>query len=274
MAEVTVSTWAGENGLAAAITGASEDTTILLTADIDLREEGIDDITAQIKGTNFNITIDGNDNGTKHKIRNITSSSVIVLSGYSASKRLTINNANFENVYLTKSGNYVTTFSVALARYTNFNNCIFSAEVATNAVFLYYCPLNCCGVYVKGVDNARLQETDPSAWSFCNIELEGTFRQASINMYNSYLTGNFKQTQGTGNNYGLRFPNSYISQINATIQSDKDPSASSAQLLVCNSETWTKSGGGTVTFPDTMIPLTTTQMKDDTALDDVSFPVP
>lgn len=269
MATVNVSTWAE---LTAAITGATENTDINLTSDIDLNVEIEDthEITTTTKGTNYNITIYGNN----HKISNIYSKSAIsaVFQGYSTSKKLRFEDTTFENVYLS----YTTSTSTAptLAKNTDLYRCQFSAEIAMSArlfgsdVYLSQCGGTATG---SGEGNAYVNSSQ-NTFEFSNIELYGKWRYVSIALKNSYLGGDFEQI-GTGTNTGLIFGSSYLATINATIVSDKNPQADNAKLLLANSETWSKSDSSTVTFPSTMIPLTTTQLQSRTELRNIGYPV-
>ena len=274
MADIHVSTWLdyeenGEThvGLQNAVINATETTTIYLDNDIDLNDELPTGVTTSLKNTKSNVKIYINglkQDGSNYKLKNITcSSNIRVFDGNSNTKQITFYNVDIENAYISGSANF---FS-----YCVFLNCHVSLE-AFNATMFYtgICYFNYSGVYLKGsgtTSNTVSSSDNKPQFYYCNIEAQGNFNTFAMLLNNSYLSGDFKKA-GSGN---INFASSYISIINATVETDKVPSTTSAVELLVNSDTFTLPEGAS--FPATMIPLQTADLKSIQALRNVAFPI-
>lgn len=275
MADVHVSTWLDYTedgvthvGLQNAVINATETTTIYLDNDIDLNDELPTGVTTSVKNTKTSVKIYINGlklDGSNYKIKNIVSSANIsVFDGHSSSKQITFNYVDIENAYVSGSAKLFNwcVFSYCHVSTEAFNTNIFD----TGTSYFYY-----SGVYLKGsgtTTGTMYNADNKPRFYYCNIEGQGNFTKFALLLNNSYLSGDIKKVAGSGY---INFANSYISVINATVETDAAPTAQSAVELLVNSDTFTLPEGAS--FPDTMIPLQTADLKSVQALRNVAFPI-
>ena len=274
MADVHVTTWLDYEeegvthvGLQNAVINATETTTIYLDNDIDLNDELPTGVTTALKNTKSNVKIYINglkQDGSNYKIKNIVSSANIkVFDGNSNTKQITFYNVDIENAYIYGSAN--------LFSYCIFLYCHISLEAFNATMFYVGNYFNYSGVYLKGsgtTSNTVSSSDNKPQCYYCNIEAQGNFNKFSLLLNNSYLSGDFKIA---GNNANMNFASSYIAVINATVETSTAPTASSAVELLVNSDTFTLPDGAS--FPATMIPLQTADLRSAQALMDEAFPI-
>lgn len=248
MATVSVATWAE---LTNAINGATEDTTVELTSDIDMNDELPTGVTTTVGGTFYKFIINGNG----HKIKNLYSNSVRVFYGRSGTGYIMeINNLDFENVYLTNSAQ--------LCYNVNWHNCSFSTRLENSEIGsgeFYY-----CGLAVNGFGKSYLGYSRGAYFYFCNIEINGEFADISGTYNDTYVKGDC--TAGQSTIYGR------LVIINATIAFTGNFNTTGAiKLILYNSETITVPSGSTISA--NLIPCTTAELMSPNALRAKSFPL-
>lgn len=236
MAVVRVTTWLDYEsegvtyiGLRNAINNATEATDIYLDANIDLNEElpqGVEPI-AVSSAIDGNVTIIG---GGK-KIKNIKANHISVFDGYSSAKKLIIQNVIFENAYITNN-------SIFANNWCYLQECSITIDMVDSALANESsATFTGCGLTLTGYGDARIMDSKtsagPSPFTNCNIELNGTFSSVIMNLQDSYLSGDFKKT---GDSSYLSFKDSYLSLINATIESSTNLLAASAKFLLVNTD--------------------------------------
>lgn len=270
MAVVRVTTWLDYEsegvtyiGLRNAINNATEATDIYLDANIDLNEEspqGVEPI-AVSSAVDGNITVISGGN----KIKNLKANGIRVFSGYSSTKKLIIQNVIFEDAYIIND-------SIFAKTYCDFQECSITIDMVDSALAdESKATFTGCGLTLTGYGNARIMNSqtsaDPSPFTHCNIELNGTFSSVIMNLQDSYLSGDFKKT---GDSY-LSFRNSYLSVINATIESSTNLLATSAKFLLVNTDGLTLPEGSSL--PSTVIPCTTSQLESVSDLRSLGAPI-
>lgn len=248
MATVSVATWAE---LTNAINGATEDTTVELTSDIDMNDELPTGVTTTVGGTFYKFIINGNG----HKIKNLYSNSVRVFYGRSGTGYIMeINNVDFENAYLTNSAQ--------LGINVEWHNCLFSVKLENSQIG--DCTFYYCGLAVNGFGKSYLSYNRKAYFYFCNVELNGEFTHISGTYSDTYVKGNC--TAGTTVVYGR------LAIINATIGFTGNFNYDGmAQLILYNSETITVPSGSTISTK--LIPCTTAELMSPNALRAKSFPL-
>lgn len=262
MAEVTVSTWAQ---LVEQLTTLGEDSTITLTADIDMNEQLPGGVTTTAKSKNYNIVIDGYYDGRKHSIKNLWSNSnIYVIQAYSYGK-LTIKNVDFENVYMTRYGS-----STSAPRFL-YNVKIEDCSLSGTAVDCDICngvEATRCGIKVTGSGTAAKFTGFGNKCHFCNIELNGSFNNCTFHLDNSYVSGDFAITTNTTTSFLFSSP--YISVFNATVDTEAAPKVNgSATLMLINSDRLPEG----ITISSDFIACTTSELRSRQDLIDKSFPI-
>lgn len=247
MATVSVATWAE---LTNAINGATEDTTVELTSDIDMNEELPTGVTTRVGGLTYKFIINGNG----HKIKNLYANSINGVLHGRTGYIMEINNLDFENAYLTNS--------TKLGYSVEWHNCSFSARLENSEIAqgtFYY-----CGLAVNGFGKSYLGYGGYVNFYFCNIEVNGEFADISGNYYDTYVKGDC--TAGQSSIFGR------LAQINATISfTGNVGSYGTTKLVLYNSDTITVPSDKTIsTF---LTPCTTAELMSPNALRAKSFPL-
>ena len=249
MATVSVATWAE---LTNAINGATEDTTVELTSDIDMNEELPTGITTRVGGLTYKFIINGNG----HKIKNLYSNSILVF--YGVKYAMEINDIDFENAYLTNNAQ----FGVSV----ELHNCLLSVKLENSKIGggNSYCTFYYCGLAVTGFGTSYLGYGGYVNFYFCNIEINGEFKDITGYYYDTYVKGDC--TAGQSGIYGR------LAQINATISFTGDVgSYGTTKLVLYNSDTITVPSDKTIsTF---LTPCTTAELMSPSALRVKSFPM-
>lgn len=256
MADVQIESWAD---LITEFNAATEATTFSIANDIDCNDEYPTGITTAAKCKNYGHIIEGNG----HKIKNLFSNNnITILSGYGTSKRVTINEVDFENVYVTGSAK---AFGNAVFQNCNITASIFNTSLFTGKVTLRECGVKCEGsgdssIFGISSDNFFMYNT--------NCELTGLYKSIYTYLQNTYIDGDIKQV-GTSGAFSFG-DGSYLSIINAIVEMNEAPTASNALALIYNTERFTLPSGSS--FPATMLGLTTDDIESPSTLRSYSFP--
>lgn len=246
MATVSVATWAE---LTTAVNSATEDTTVELTSDIDMNDELPTGVTTKVGGLSYKFIINGNG----HKIKNLYSNSIRVFYGRSGTAYvMEINNVDFENVYLTNSAQFGTNVEL--------HNCSLSIKLENSQIG--DCTYYYCGFAVTGFGTSYLGYGGDARFYFCNIEVNGEFRDISGDYYDTYVKGDC--TAGRSIVYGR------LAIINATIGFTGNFEGS-GKLILYNSDTITVPSDKTISA--NFIPCTTAELMSPNALRAKSFPM-
>lgn len=247
MATVSVATWAE---LTNAINSATEDTTVELTSDIDMNEELPTGVTTTVGGSTYKFII----NGSGHKIKNLYANSINGVLRGRTGYIMEINNLDFENAYLTNSAK--------LCYSAEWHNCSLSIKLENSQIG--DCTYYYCGFAVTGFGKSYLGYGGDARFYFCNIEVNGEFRDISGDYYDTYVKGDC--TAGQSTIYGR------LVIINATIAFTGNFNTTGAiKLILYNSETITVPSGSTISA--NLIPCTTAELMSPNALRAKSFPM-